>query len=133
VLVLEANRERLLRHEEILAALGYEPVGFTGVAEAAAALLADPTRCDAALFCARSQDSTAVLTWVTALRKLAPQLPVVLATSAPADFAAPALAEAGVTAIIGQPLNSAELAGALGRCVTQRRASLHAQELLIPS
>ena len=133
VLVLEANRERLLRHEEILAALGYEPVGFTGVTEAAAALLADPTRCDAALFCARSQDSMAVLTWVTALRKLAPHLPVVLATSAPADFAAPALAEAGVAAIIGQPLNSAELAGALGRCITQRRASLHAQELSIPA
>ena len=134
VLVLEANRERLLRHEEILAALGYEPVGFTGVTEAAAALLADRTRCDAALFCARSQDSTAVLTWVTALRKLAPQLPVVLATSAPADFAAPALAEAGVTAIIGQPLNSAELAGALGRCITHhRRASLQSQELSLTS
>ena len=134
VLVLEANRERLLRDEEILAALGYEPLGFTRVAEAEAALLADPTRCDAALFCARSQDSTAVLDWVTAVRKKAPQLPVVLATSAPADFAAPALAEVGITAIIGQPLNSAELAGALGRCITQRRASiLHPQELPLPS
>ena len=130
VLVLEANRERLLRHEEILAALGYEPVGFTGVTEAEAALLAEPTRCDAALFCARSQDSTAVLTWVTALRKQAPQLPVVLATSAPADFAAPALAEAGVTALIGQPLNSAELAGALGRCITLRRASSQSSEII---
>jgi signal transduction histidine kinase len=129
VLVLEANRERLLRHEEILAALGYEPVGFTGVTEAEAALLADPTRCDVALICARSQDSTAVLTWVAALRKQASQLPIVLATSAPADFAAPALAEAGVTAVIGQPLNSAELAGALGRCLTHRRASLQSQEL----
>jgi hypothetical protein len=34
VLVLEMDRERLLRHEEILAALGYEPVGFTLLAEA---------------------------------------------------------------------------------------------------
>jgi signal transduction histidine kinase len=134
VLVLEANRERLLRHEEILAALGYEPVGFTGVAEAEAALLADPNRCDAALICARSQDSSAVLTWVTALRKQPPRLPIVLATSAPADFAAPALAEAGVTAIIGQPLNSAELAGALGRCITGRCAViLQSQELALPS
>lgn len=131
VLVLEANRERLLRDEEILAALGYEPVGFTGVAEAEAALLADPTRCEAILFCARSQDSTAVLAWVTALRERAPQLPVVLATSAPADFAAPALAEAGITEIIHQPLNSAELAGALGRCMTDvRRASI--AELSVP-
>ena len=124
VLVLEANRERLLRDEEILAALGYEPVGFTGVAEAEAALLADPTRCEAVLFCARSQDSAAALAWVTALRKRAPQLPVVLATSAPADFAAPALAAAGITEIIHQPLNSAELAGALGRCITGVRRAL---------
>jgi len=28
VLVLESDRGRLLRNEEILAALGYEPVGF---------------------------------------------------------------------------------------------------------
>jgi hypothetical protein len=37
VLVLEVDRRRLLRHEEILAALGYEPVGFTGLQEAAQA------------------------------------------------------------------------------------------------
>lgn len=133
VLVLETNRERLLRHEEILAALGYEPVGFLGVGEAEAALFTDSTRCDGALICARSQDSSAVLTWVTALRKQVPQLPIVLATSAPADFAAPALAAAGVTAVIGQPLNSAELAGVLGRCITLRRASLQSHEHLLPS
>src|SRR5258708_21336450 len=42
VLVLETERERLLRHEEILAALVYEPVGFTELHEArqAYALLA---------------------------------------------------------------------------------------------
>ena len=33
---LESNRERLLRQEEILPALGYEPVGFTHPDEAAA-------------------------------------------------------------------------------------------------
>ena len=38
VLVVEADRERLLRHEEILAALGYEPVGFSYPTEALAAL-----------------------------------------------------------------------------------------------
>jgi hypothetical protein len=50
VLVLEADRGRLLRHEEILAALGYEPVGFTGLQEAAQAC-AVHARFDAALLC----------------------------------------------------------------------------------
>src|SRR5262249_8813039 len=50
VLVLETNRERLLRLEEILAALGYEGVGYTGPQEAVEALAARG-RFDAALVC----------------------------------------------------------------------------------
>ena len=133
VLVLESQRERLLRHEEILAALGYEPVGFMQAEEAQAAWLADPTRFDAILLCARSRDSTAVLVWAATLRHQAPHLPVILATSAPADFAAPALAEAGIAEIIRQPLNSAELAGALARCLMSRGTMLQPQDVSLPS
>jgi hypothetical protein len=50
ILVLEKDRGRLFRYEEILAALGYEPVGFTTLREVA---LADAARArfDAALVC----------------------------------------------------------------------------------
>lgn len=51
VLVIETDRRRLLRHEEILAALGYEPVGFTQGADAVRACRAEPARFDAALVC----------------------------------------------------------------------------------
>jgi hypothetical protein len=66
--VLEADQERLKRHEEILAALGYEPVGFTEPAEAAAACrwelrnnLGAPTRFDAVLLCSHLHGAGAAL------------------------------------------------------------------------
>ena len=80
ILVLETDRGRLLRHEEILAALGYEPVGFTGPQEAAQRL------------CRRARASTqrsyainpapaVALDFATTLRELAPNVPIVLATT----------------------------------------------------
>jgi CheY-like chemotaxis protein len=132
VLVLEANRDRLLRHEEILAALGYEPVGFTQGTDAEAAYLAEPTRFDVALYCARQQEGASVLVLAAELREKAPHLPILLASSAPGDFAAPALAEAGVSEIIRQPLNSAELAGTLARCLSVT-AALRTQEVSLQS
>jgi hypothetical protein len=50
VLVVETDRERLLRHEEILPALAYDPVGFTKLPEAALAH-AEQARFDVALVC----------------------------------------------------------------------------------
>ena len=46
VLVVDEAREQLLRDEEILAALGYEPVGFTRVADALEACREAPKRFD---------------------------------------------------------------------------------------
>jgi signal transduction histidine kinase len=125
VLVLEVDRERLLRHEEILAALGYEPVGFTDPVEAAAAcrweLLNNrsaPTRFDAALLCSHFHGAGAVLEHAARLREAAPALPMILAAASAREFGAPALARLGILEVIRQPLMSAELAGALVRCLS---------------
>jgi CheY-like chemotaxis protein len=125
VLVLEADRERLLRHEEILAALGYEPVGFTDPAEAAAACrwelrnnLGAPTRFDAVLLCSHLHGAGAALEHAALLRKTAPALPMILAAASAREFGAPALAGVGILEVIRQPLMSAELAGALARCLS---------------
>jgi signal transduction histidine kinase len=115
VLVLEADRGRLLRYEEILAALGYEPVGFTGLHEAAQTS-AVQARFDAALVC-HQPGATAALDFATALRDLAPGLPIILATSSARDLDAPLLAASGVSEVVHHPLTSAELAGALSRCL----------------
>jgi signal transduction histidine kinase len=116
VLVLEMDRERLLRHEEILAALGYEPVGFTLLAEAVEACRRAQARFDAALVCP-VHGTTSALDLATAVHKIAPSLPIILATASSGNFDAPSLATAGISELIHHPLSSAELAGALTRCL----------------
>jgi len=46
VLIVESERERLLRDEEKLAALGYEPVGFENPDDALVACRSEPDRFD---------------------------------------------------------------------------------------
>jgi signal transduction histidine kinase len=116
VLVLEMERERLLRHEEILAALGYEPVGFTTPAEAANACRVEPVRFDAALVYDRA-GTTLALNFATALHDIAPTLPIILATPSARDLGAPMLAASGISEVVHHPLTSVELAGALSRCM----------------
>jgi signal transduction histidine kinase len=120
VLVLEADRRRLLRHEEILAALGYEPIGFTGMQEAAQAC-AVPARFDAALVCDQP-GATFALDFATTLRELAPDLPIILAAPSARDLDAPLLAASGISEVVHHPLTSAELAGALSRCLATNAA-----------
>jgi signal transduction histidine kinase len=121
VLVLEAERGRLLRHEEILAALGYEPVGFTVVAEAAQAY-AVRGRFDAALV-SHQRGAASALDFATALHDIAPDLPIILATPSARDLDAPRLAASGISEVVHHPLTSAELAGALSRCLPASVAS----------
>jgi signal transduction histidine kinase len=116
VLVLEMDRERLLRHEEILAALGYEGVGFTGSHEAVQAC-AERARFDAALVC-HQPGSNFALDFATKLREVAPNLPIILATTSTRDLEAPLLAASGVSEVVHHPLISSDLAGALSRCLT---------------
>jgi signal transduction histidine kinase len=115
VLVLEAERERLLRHEEILAALGYEPVGFTGLAGAAQAY-AVQTRFDVALI-SHQHGAASALDFATALHDIAPSLPIILATPSARDLDAQRLAASGISEVVHYPLTSSELAGALSRCL----------------
>jgi CheY-like chemotaxis protein len=121
VLVLETERARLLRHEEILAALGYEPVGFTDVAEAAQAY-AVQARFDAALV-SHQRGAASALDLATALHDIAPELPIILATSSARDLDAQRLAASGISEVVHHPLTSTDLAGALSRCLPASVAS----------
>jgi signal transduction histidine kinase len=120
VLVLEADRDRLLRHEEILAALGYEPVGFTDAAEAVAACRTTPTRFDAAVLCCHLHGGPTLARQAAALRESVPSLPMIVATPSAREITAPFLAGTGISEIIRQPLTSGELAGALATCLLLR-------------
>jgi DNA-binding NtrC family response regulator len=115
VLVLETDHRRRLRYEEILAALGYEPVGFTERVEAETACRSGRARFDVALVC-HAHGGTS-LNLAASLHQAAPDLPIILASPSTHDLVAPLLAASGVTELIRQPLVSAELAGALTRCL----------------
>jgi CheY-like chemotaxis protein len=115
VLVLEKDRGRLFRYEEILAALGYEPIGFTTLREVA---LADAARArfDAALLC--HQPGT------NSLHDIAPSLPIILVTPSARDLDAPILVTSGISEVVHDPVTSGELAGALSRCLNSRNERL---------
>jgi CheY-like chemotaxis protein len=120
VLVLETDPVRLLRHEEILAALGYEPVGFTTL-HAAGLTQAMRARFDAAVVC-HQPGATSALDFAAALHDVAPALPIILSTPSTRDLDAPMLAASGIFQVVHHPLTSAELAGALSRCLAASAA-----------
>jgi signal transduction histidine kinase len=116
VLVVESEREGLLRDEEMLAALGYEPVGFDRAADAVAACRSAPDRFDIILVSYESQTQGG-LDLARALHEIAPRQSVLLATTSTIDLSVDALMEAGISEVLRRPLASAELATALARCL----------------
>ena len=116
VLVLETDRERLLRHEEILGpsvtnrwASRSWPKRWRPAA--------GRKRGSMPRWCALSTGPRPRSTLAAAVHKVAPSLPIILAAASSGDFDAPSLAAAGISELIHHPLSSAELAGALTRCL----------------
>jgi signal transduction histidine kinase len=117
VLILDAVSERLIADEEMLAAIGYEPVGFTRAADALVACRARPTRFDA-LVIGHLGSPNSALDLAAALREIAPDLPILMATASADDIGTDALLAAGISEVVHRPLISAEIASALARRLT---------------
>jgi DNA-binding NtrC family response regulator len=100
----------------MLAALGYEPVGFERPADAMAACRSAPDRFDVILVSHASQTPVG-LDLARSLHELAPRQPLLLATASTIDVSVDALAEAGISDVLRRPLASTELAAALARCL----------------
>jgi CheY-like chemotaxis protein len=120
LLVLDNDRAQLTRAEETMAALGYEPVGFTGPGEALAACRAAPDRFDVAVL---DQLATlgATLDLAAALHKIAPDLPILLATTSADEIDAEVLMAVGISEVVRRPFMSIEIAAALSRCLKSDR------------
>jgi signal transduction histidine kinase/CheY-like chemotaxis protein len=114
VMVVESHRERLLRDEEMLAALGYEPVGFERPEDALAACRSKPDRFDVILV-NHSLQALGALDLARKLHNIAPARPLLLALPPSSDVSTEALADAGISEILPRPLVSTELAAALAR------------------
>ena len=122
VLIVEADAMRLMRDEEILAALGYEPVGYRGGADALAACEASQQRFDLILL-ADAASVGDMLGLSALLHRRVPDLPILLATSVPDEFNANELISAGVSDVVAWPITATDIAGVLrdwvGREVTR--------------
>ena len=116
VLIVESERDWLLRDEEKLAALGYEPVGFELPADALAACRSQPDRFDIILVSQGPQTRDG-LDLARALHEVAPLAPLLLAAASTIDVSIGGLAEAGISELLPWPLASTELAAALARCL----------------
>lgn len=118
--LLVDDEEALVRlGEERLAELGYEPVGFSSSLAALEAFRADPDRFDVLL----SDEAMPGLTGselIAEIRRLRPELPVVLMSG----YVTPALSararELGVFEVLGKPLVSADIARSLAAALCRR-------------
>jgi DNA-binding response OmpR family regulator len=98
----------------MIAALGYEPVGFERPGDAIAACCAAPGRFDIIII-SHGLGIHDGLDLARALHEIVPARPLLLAAASSIEIDVNILADAGISEILQRPLISAELAGALQR------------------
>ena len=123
VLVIDDEPALVELAEELLAGLGYEPVGFGGSEQALAAFGADPDRFDLVLTDEVMPQMTGTAL-ATALHAIRPRLPIVMASGYGGPQLEDRAATAGVTVLVKKPLVRAELAQALAQALQRGEASL---------
>ena len=119
VLIIETDPDRLLHDEQILAALGYEPIGFRHAADAAAACRASPERFDIVLV-GHSGAMRSGIEIAGLVHDVAPALPIILATAAAGELGAGALVTAGISDIMPWPITGTGTAASLQSCLQRR-------------
>jgi signal transduction histidine kinase len=132
VMIVVGDGERVLRDEEMLAALGYEAVGFATADAALAACKADPERFDMVVvgqFGSLAQS----LELATALHAVAPRLPIVLAVNAAFEIGADTLLAAGISDVVRWPIVAEEIAIALAHSVALSSVKPQPGRHLVPS
>jgi hypothetical protein len=130
VLLLSSGREQLLHDEEILAALGYEPVGFWRAADAIAACRSNSDRFDAVLVgCSLLGNEARSLPAL--LHGIEPRLPIVVAAEPAEVCDVDALVMAGVSEVVTRPIIADEVAAVLARCLQAK--TYHNETATYPS
>lgn len=134
VMIVEEDPARLLHSEELLAALGFEPIGYHSIQEAQRANVNDPGRFDAAVI-GHAGSNLAVLRFTSSLRKQYPSAPIVLAAASVGGWGATRLADSGVSDVVHWPPTATELLTSLTRGLRRSRRSSTpaAKEPVFPS
>ena len=120
VLVVDDEESLVRLSEEVLASLGYEPVGCVGAHQALRVFRSAPQRFDAVLTDAIMPEMSG-LELIAELRRVRAELPVVLVSGYGGPDLNAAAAAAGAHAVLMKPLGTAELAQCLARVVARAR------------
>ena len=120
VMIVDDDQALVEITEELLAALGYEPVGFTDPARALEALRQNPSNYDALISDQQMSNTLRGTDLARAARAVCSDLPIVLITGhRDANLRARAEA-AGVQEILDKPLRSEQLRAVLARILAAR-------------
>jgi signal transduction histidine kinase/ActR/RegA family two-component response regulator len=120
ILIVDDDKPLVLLGEEMLAALGYEPVGFDSSAAALAAFQADPQRFDLVLTDEVMPELTGI-ELAGALHQARPELPIVLMTGHGGAPQPERLHAAGIREMLRKPLLSRPMAASLARQLSHGR------------
>lgn len=114
ILLVDDDKPLVLLGEEMLAALGYEPVGFDRSAAALAAFRSDPDRFDLVLTDEVMPEMSGTELAV-AFHELRPDLPIILMTGNDRPLQTDRLRSAGIREVLRKPLLSKAIADSLAR------------------
>jgi CheY-like chemotaxis protein len=113
-MIVDDERSLVALAEEIVASLGYEPVGFLSSRAALEAFRAAPDRFDAVLTDNMMPDLNG-LDLVSQIRALRPAIPVILMSGHDDAELHERADQVGVREVLRKPLHGSDIARALGR------------------
>jgi PAS domain S-box-containing protein len=114
VMIVDDERQLLALSEEIVAALGYEPVGFDSSSVALRAFQTDPGRFDAVLTDELMPDLIGT-ELAREIRRLRPRVPIVLISGYGGAQLNERAAQSGVNEVLHKPLHRRDVAESLAR------------------
>ena len=123
VLLVDDETPLVVLGEEMLASIGYEPVGFDRSSAALAAFRADPDRFDLVLTDELMPEMTGT-ELATALHEVRPDLPIILMTGHGGRVDSREIRAVGVREVLKKPLLCADLARGLARHLAQHSTPL---------
>ncbi len=118
-MVVDDERPLVELAEELLAELGYEPVGFDSGERALEAFMADPQRFDAVLT-DEMMPGLAGSELARRLLALRPELPIILVSGNVGAALEQRVRDAGVVALLRKPLGLRDLAESLAQTLRSR-------------
>ncbi|WP_166618203.1 ATP-binding protein [Paraburkholderia madseniana] len=119
VLLVDDEEALVALGEEVLAELGYEPIGFVSSEAAWQAFSASPQRFDAVIT-DQTMPGITGLELATRIRAARPDVPVILASGYSNAALERDAKAAGIADVLRKPLRQADLAWAMNRALSQR-------------